>query len=215
MDLGGEILSFDDLEHGILRGNARHPYQLYRRFTTPARQRLALSRVDPRIHFALNCGGGSCPPVKKYTPEAIDEELRLAASAFCEMEDNVRIDEGNRRVHLSKLLYWYRSDFGACVYCLIRGFESIFLTSISIYRKTRLMCPRLRFFTAKSNVELPKTIAEYLSKEKKCKMDRMILNGNFSVKFIDYDWSTHDKVNAMKYKKGDLYSYTTLGWCSA
>ena len=77
------------------------------------------------------------------------------------------------------------------------------------------MCPRLRFFTAKSNVELPKTIAEYLSKEKRCKMDRMILNGNFSVKFIDYDWSTHDKVNAMKYKKGDLYSYTTLGWCSA
>ena len=77
-------------------------------------------------------------------------------------------------------------------------------------RKPRLICP-VFVFTAKSKVDLPKTVAEYLSKEKKTKMDRLIRNGNFSVKFIDYDWSTHDKVNAKKYKKGDLYSYTVFG----
>jgi hypothetical protein len=113
VDVGGDILSFDDLEHGILRGNTRHPYQLARRFTTPNRQRLALSRLDPRIHFALNCGANSCPPIKWYTPEGIDRELQLAAMAFCEHDDNVRIDEENRQVHFSKLLHWYQSDFGA------------------------------------------------------------------------------------------------------
>jgi hypothetical protein len=127
VDVGGDVLSFDDLEHGILRGNARHPYQVARRFDTPTGRRLGLTRLDHRVHFALNCGATSCPPVKRYTPEAIDEELRLAAMAFCEADDNVRIDEGERRVHLSKLLYWYQSDFGACdAFCLTsytRGFE--------------------------------------------------------------------------------------------
>jgi hypothetical protein len=113
VDVGGEILSFDDLEHGILRGNNRHPYQLSRRFTTPSRKRLALKNLDPRVHFALNCGASSCPPIKWYTPDGIDEELRLAAMAFCEQDDNVRIDEENRTVHLTKLLHWYQSDFGA------------------------------------------------------------------------------------------------------
>ncbi|KAL3806649.1 hypothetical protein ACHAXA_001951 [Cyclostephanos tholiformis] len=174
VDVGGDILSFDDLEHGILRGNTRHPYQLARRFTTPNRQRLALSRLDPRIHFALNCGANSCPPIKWYTPEGIDRELQLAAMAFCEHDDNVRIDEENRQVHFSKLLHWYQSDF------------------------------------APSKDDLPKAVAKYLSKEKKSKLDRLTKDGNFGVKFIDYDWSNHGSVNTMRYEKGDLSSRTFL-----
>ena len=27
----------------------------------------ALSKVEPRIHFALNCGAKSCPPIKTFT----------------------------------------------------------------------------------------------------------------------------------------------------
>jgi hypothetical protein len=150
VDVGGDVLSFDDLEHGILRGNARHPYQVARRFDTPTGRRLGLTRLDHRVHFALNCGATSCPPVKRYTPEAIDEELRLAAMAFCEADDNVRIDEGERRVHLSKLLYWYQSDFGACdAFCLTsytRGFEKSCRRLVGTYRAIHGWCIPSSFF---------------------------------------------------------------------
>jgi hypothetical protein len=46
-------------------------------------------------------------------------------------------------------------------------------------------------------------------------MDRLVENGNFSVEFLDYDWSTHDKVNAVRYKKGDLISSSFLPFLRA
>ncbi len=113
VNIGGCLFSFDDLEHGILRANTRHPYQLTKRFgVMDGRKRLAMKDLDPRIHFALSCGALSCPPVMKYTPEAINEELRLAAMAFCEQDSNVEIDEENNQLKLSKIYYWYQSDFG-------------------------------------------------------------------------------------------------------
>ena len=151
VDVGGDVLSFDDLEHGILRGNARHPYQVARRFDTPTGRRLGLTRLDHRVHFALNCGATSCPPVKRYTPEAIDEELRLAAMAFCEADDNVRIDEGERRVHLSKLMYWYQSDFGACdAFCLTHAVSKnrVDVSWVLIVQSTAGVFPRLFFFNS-------------------------------------------------------------------
>jgi hypothetical protein len=64
--------------------------------------------------------------------------------------------------------------------------------------------------TARSKDKLPKAIAPYLSSEKRCKMDRLIDNGYFSVKFLEYDWSTHDKANTIRYEKGDLSSRSFL-----
>ena len=40
--------------------------------------------VDPRIHFALVCGAKSCPPIKMYTPDNLEEGLNSAADAVCE-----------------------------------------------------------------------------------------------------------------------------------
>ena len=113
INVGGCIFSFNHLEHGILRANTRHPYQLSKPFgVTDSRKRLALKNLDCRIHFALNCGAKSCPPIKKFSAEAIDEELRLAAMAFCEADDNVAINEEKSQLTLSKILYWYSADFG-------------------------------------------------------------------------------------------------------
>jgi hypothetical protein len=114
--VGGHVFSFNDLEHGMLRANARPPYRVARPFSVmDERRHLALdpSLVDCRIHFGLNCGAKSCPPVKKYTVEALDEELRLAAMAFCEQEENVSIDDSSGVVRLSKIFYWYMSDFAS------------------------------------------------------------------------------------------------------
>jgi hypothetical protein len=66
------------------------------------------------------------------------------------------------------------------------------------------------FFVAPSKDDLPKAVAKYLSKEKKSKLDRLTKDGNFGVKFIDYDWSNHGSVNTMRYEKGDLSSRTFL-----
>jgi Protein of unknown function, DUF547 len=40
--------------------------------------------MDKRIHFALVCGAKSCPPIRVYTPDELDEGLDAAAAAFCE-----------------------------------------------------------------------------------------------------------------------------------
>ena len=113
VNVGGQIFSLNDLEHGILRANTRAPYRLIKQFSLidSSRKKLSLDTVDPRIHFALNCGAKGCPAVKRYTVEALDEELRLAAMAFCEQESSVSVDSANKTLGLSKIFYWYMGDF--------------------------------------------------------------------------------------------------------
>mmetsp|Transcript_8913 Transcript_8913/g.13798 ORF Transcript_8913/g.13798 Transcript_8913/m.13798 type:complete len:523 (+) Transcript_8913:121-1689(+) len=111
-NIGGDVLSFSELENGVLRANSRAPYHLGLPFPTgDRRRRLALDRVDCRIHFALNCGAKSCPPVKKFSSQAIDEELRIVAQAFCEQEENVGVDEEKQELYLSTIFHWYQPDF--------------------------------------------------------------------------------------------------------
>merc|ERR1712232_66907 len=67
--------------------------------------------VDCRIHFALNCGAKSCPPIRNFHADAIEEELRIVSQAFCEDNDNVEINVPKRSLSLNKILGWYRGDF--------------------------------------------------------------------------------------------------------
>ena len=110
-EIGGLEYSLNDIENGILRANSLAPYH-FRKFFTKSDQRFEtqLPKKEPRIHFALNCGAKSCPPVKLYTENAIQEELDIVAMAFLEQEDNFKI-VGNV-IHISKILSWYQSDFG-------------------------------------------------------------------------------------------------------
>ena len=68
-NLGGHIYSLNDIENGILRANKSAMGTLY---MTPfskddPRLSLALDQAEPRIHFALNCGAKSCPPIKTFS----------------------------------------------------------------------------------------------------------------------------------------------------
>jgi len=156
--------SLDDIEHGLLRGNAETNSlgglivsSLYRgllggqsarsRQIPPGDPRAAhvvrwgppeasaetrklgirdsarISRDDendPRVHFALNCGARSCPPVSYYAGETLDRDLGLAATGFCEDDANVsaRVSRASNGatvflVKVSALFRWYRGDFGA------------------------------------------------------------------------------------------------------
>ncbi|MBI1733552.1 MAG: DUF547 domain-containing protein [Candidatus Rokubacteria bacterium] len=106
--VGGYTFSLDDIEHGVLRGNrARRlpPWPAFRR--GDRRAVLAVVPPDPRIHFALNCGARSCPPLAVYRAEQVDRQLDLATRSFLAQEVAL---EGDRIV-CSKLLKWYRADF--------------------------------------------------------------------------------------------------------
>jgi hypothetical protein len=87
--IGGATFSADDMEHGVLRSNAVAPASLgailgikflqKRQFPAgDARAALSVSPLDPRIHFALVCGAKSCPPIKLYTPDNLDEGLQVS-----------------------------------------------------------------------------------------------------------------------------------------
>ena len=108
--VGGFVFSPDDLEHGVLRGNRRRVLPPLRAFgARDPRLGLALSPLDPRIHFAINCGARSCPPVGVYRAEAIEAQLDLATRSFV----NAEVSLENGGIVCSRLFKWYRRDFDA------------------------------------------------------------------------------------------------------
>ncbi|XP_031714332.1 uncharacterized protein LOC142969213 isoform X2 [Anarhichas minor] len=111
--IGGEVFTLQDIENGVLRGNRKGVAQLLRPFSkTDPRLQVALPDAEPLIHFALNCGAKGCPPIKTYTPQDIDSQLRTAAEAFLENDDACLVDSGKREVRLSQIFKWYKADFG-------------------------------------------------------------------------------------------------------
>lgn len=107
--IGGVVLSADEIEHGILRGNRRRVFPPWAPFRAgDPRRALACEPVDPRLHCAINCGASACPAVRVYRPAALDEQLDLAARSF--VNQDVVLDRGGR-IACSKIFRWYRSDF--------------------------------------------------------------------------------------------------------
>ncbi|XP_073768273.1 uncharacterized protein isoform X2 [Danio rerio] len=111
--IGGEVFTLQDIENGVLRGNRKGVGQFLKPFSRDdPRLQVALPDVEPLIHFALNCGAKGCPPIKTYTPQDIDGQLRTAAEAFLENDDSCVIDNTGREVKLSQIFKWYKGDFG-------------------------------------------------------------------------------------------------------
>jgi hypothetical protein len=110
--LAGTLLSLDDIEHGILRRSAWKYGLGYLRRPFPARWEkiLRMDAVDCRIHFALNCGAVSCPPLAEYLPKSVDAQLDRATGEY--LRANCRFEEGRNRIALPRLLLWFRGDFG-------------------------------------------------------------------------------------------------------
>jgi hypothetical protein len=108
--VGGFVLSLDDIEHGVLRGNRRRPLPPLRPFgRRDPRLALAVAPPDPRYHFAISCGAASCPPVGVYRAAALEAQLDLATRGF--VNQAVTLVDG--RLACSRLFRWYRSDFEA------------------------------------------------------------------------------------------------------
>ncbi len=108
--VAGHDLGLDAIEQGILRGGrSRYGLGYLPRLPWPFERRYRVD-LDSRIHFALNCGAESCPPIRAYEPDRIDDQLDLATESY--LEGTVDYDPGAGVVRLPRLFLWYRGDFG-------------------------------------------------------------------------------------------------------
>lgn len=103
--IGALSFSLDDIEHGILRRNARNHIE-----THDPKLAYTVTAIDYRIHFALNCGAHSCPAIAFYTVTSLKEELVIAETSFVSQE--FIIDDENQSISCSSLFEWYKTDFG-------------------------------------------------------------------------------------------------------
>ncbi len=110
--IAGRLFSLDDIEHGILR-KYRYKYSLgllAKWFTPKIIKQLAVDTLDYRIHFALNCGAKSCPPIAFYKLATLDHQLDMSSQSF--LEGETKIDHENKLVYTSQLFKWFAFDFG-------------------------------------------------------------------------------------------------------
>ncbi len=88
---GGEVISLDQLEHGIIRAEY----------------------AEPRIHFAVVCAAVSCPPLRRepYVGARLDQQLDEQTRAFLSDADKNRVDTATGVLWLSAIFEWYEQDF--------------------------------------------------------------------------------------------------------
>jgi hypothetical protein len=108
--VGGQRLSLDDIEHGILRRSKVKWSLGYMNKLFPGRteRELRVNKVDYRIHFALNCGAKSCPPIAFYAPEKLEQQLDIATQNYLLSEVEVK----ENTAFLPAVVSWFRADFG-------------------------------------------------------------------------------------------------------
>ncbi len=90
VEVEGEKLSLNDIEHRILRPIWR----------------------DPRIHYAVNCASIGCPNLRRdaYRGDTVNRVLETAARDFVNNPRGVAVEGGELVV--SSLYIWFRDDFG-------------------------------------------------------------------------------------------------------
>ncbi|KAL4501686.1 hypothetical protein ABPG72_018737 [Tetrahymena utriculariae] len=130
-NVAGQNYSLNDIEHGILRANDNFGKSKFKTFClilqgkslsdkskprfqqNDARNKLCCQTTDFRIHFCLNCGAKSCPPIRVYDPENLHEQIELSTKSFIEQNVDILEIQQNKqyKVNLSMLFKWYKGDF--------------------------------------------------------------------------------------------------------
>ena len=110
--VAGKLFSLDKIEHGLLRRSKIKWSLGYfgKLFPNKTEKDLRVDKVDYRIHFTLNCGAKSCPPIAFYDPENLNTQLEQATKAYLKGEANY--DSIKNTVQLPALMSWFRRDFG-------------------------------------------------------------------------------------------------------
>lgn len=115
----GHLLTLNQIEHGVLRGDMANPAVTSADEDTQAAIEGFHADVwddgelDARIHVALNCASLGCPNLRStapfaYKPATLEEQLYETSAAFC---DNTQKGAGPDGI--SRIFDWYGSDFDA------------------------------------------------------------------------------------------------------
>ena len=90
VEIEGEALTLNDIEHRILR-----PIWM-----------------DPRIHYAVNCASIGCPNLqtKAFTGDNVETLLDAGAHAYVNTARGARFEDG--QLIVSSIYAWFQEDFG-------------------------------------------------------------------------------------------------------
>ena len=110
--IAGYTISFDKIEHGIIRkSQSKIGFGYVKKgFPDKFERMLRVEEPDYRIHFALNCGAKDCPPVAIYTPEDLEKQFANSTSRF--LKSSSRFLPKTKEVEVTSLFSWFRGDFG-------------------------------------------------------------------------------------------------------
>jgi hypothetical protein len=112
IDVAGQHLSLDEIEHGILRRSKIKWSEGYldKPFPSAFEKDFRVKKLDYRIHFALNCGAKSCPPIAFYDPVQIEKQLTVAVKTY--LKGECEYNEAKNTISVPALMSWFRHDFG-------------------------------------------------------------------------------------------------------
>ena len=117
---GGIALTLDQVEHGVIRGQADHPSMVG--INASLAQQIgkwheeiwgAGKKVDPRIHAAINCAAVSCPNLLTdepfvYRAETLEQQLAIQTKTWLDTPS-----KGAGSAGISMLFSWFKEDFVA------------------------------------------------------------------------------------------------------
>jgi len=119
LNYGGKVaffqdvsLSLDEIEHGIIRGS-KNKFGLgyLRKWRVSSFEKLARVQVmDYRIHFVLNCGANSCPPIFMFSYKNLERDLDYLAEGY--LMDSVCFKQQDIWLKVPRLCLWFFGDFG-------------------------------------------------------------------------------------------------------
>lgn len=120
--VGDHNYSLDEIENGVIRANSLHPASKKRLFKPgDTRIEYSTSKADPRFHAALVCASNSCPPVRFYQADRLDEQLDAASGNW--VMGDVKANEELKRIELPITFFYFKDDFGGP-----RGIREFLLT---------------------------------------------------------------------------------------
>jgi len=111
--IAGKELSLDDIEHGLLRrSKVKWSLGYFNKwFPSAFEKKHRVDTLDYRIHFSLNCGAKSCPPIAFYRPFQLDKQLDMATKTYLKGESEYNSTENS--IYLPTMMSWFRRDFGS------------------------------------------------------------------------------------------------------
>lgn len=126
--IGDHTFTLDEIYHGMLRCNAKHPKTGKQMFSeSDPRCKFKCTTTNPRVHFALlynywnessnvnrnntGCNFLNIVDTYEFHQEAVIGELFIVAQRSCKSDDRITMDENKNILYLPKFVRFYLDDF--------------------------------------------------------------------------------------------------------